>query len=692
MKKSLSRILVVILAVMLLLPTTAMASDATQSGETKPGQNLETIAAEKASLLTQAYGTISVQYALIDQGEILLSGQSGMNDMAGEIPLTNETMYGIGSTSKVFTTAAVLKLADQGRIDLDTPLVEYIPDFKMKDERYKLITPRMLLNHSSGLHGSTLINAFLFADSDPYAKESLLQHLANQTLKADPGAFSVYSNDSFTLAEILVERVSGTDYTAFIHQHFTGPLNMNNTKTSQDALDPDQLAGLYYPTYQGQLPNETVNVIGTGGIYSTAEDLARFATIFTGETEGILSPQAIQAMEQEEYKNGIWPEDADNSIDFGLGWDSVRLYPFNDYGIKALTKGGDTILCHASLVVLPEHNMAASVLSSGGSSSFNQLLASELLLQALKEKGVIDEFKPAKSFGVPVAADMPEEMKEYAGYYVATNVQMHADIRDGKLFLTVPMSPEEPAQTFVYTGDGDFVSEEGSTKVRFVTESNDRTYMWVKQYATLPELGQMALNQYQAEKVEKETLPGRSEAAWKKREGKSYYLLNEKYTSIAYMIMKPVLTISRVGDMPAYIADRKIVGPDLAVSQHQVPGTGSRDTSDISFFTQQGVEYAEAAGSLYMSEDGIKPLYHGKKSRLTIHPEGHARWFTVPEQAAARTMTVELPENGGFAVYDENGVCLNFTVISGEASVALPENGTVVFAGDPGSVFQISLD
>lgn len=60
----------------------------------------------------------------------------------------------------MYATAAVMKLVDEGKVDLDAPVVRYVPDFKMKDGRYKRITPRMLLNHSSGLQGSTLGNAF----------------------------------------------------------------------------------------------------------------------------------------------------------------------------------------------------------------------------------------------------------------------------------------------------------------------------------------------------------------------------------------------------------------------------------------------------------------------------------------------------------------------------------------------------
>lgn len=116
-------------------------------------------AKEKADLLTKTYDTNSVQYAIIDHGNIVVSGQSGKNDEKGQRPLTKDTMYGIGSTSKMFTTVAVMQFVDQGKIDLDTPIVQYIPEFTMKDERYKQITPRMLLNHSSGLKGSSFTNS-----------------------------------------------------------------------------------------------------------------------------------------------------------------------------------------------------------------------------------------------------------------------------------------------------------------------------------------------------------------------------------------------------------------------------------------------------------------------------------------------------------------------------------------------------
>ncbi|PDZ43398.1 serine hydrolase domain-containing protein [Bacillus wiedmannii] len=694
MKNKLTGVLAATLALTMILPTGAKAfSDSKTtvvSNVEVASQELKKIAAEKAALLTKSHGTTSVQYALIDNGKLTLSGQAGKNDMEGEQPLTKDTLYGIGSVSKMYATAAVMKLVDEGKVDLDAPVVNYVPDFKMKDGRYKRITPRMLLNHSSGLQGSTLSNAFLFNDNDTYSHDFLLQQLSNQSLKADPGAFSVYCNDGFTLAEILVERVSGMSFTEFLHQRFTEPLKMNHTKTPQDKWRDEKRAGLYFPAYQGQLPIESVNVIGTGGVSSTAEDMVRFSQLFMGQGKGILSDKVVKAMEQEEYKKGMWPGDGDNIFNYGLGWDSVKLYPFSEYGIKGLAKGGDTALQHAILVVLPEQKMAAAVLSSGGRSSTNQLLATELLLAVLKEKGTIKNIKPNKSFGKPVKVKMPQDVAKKAGFYGNSETHFKIEItKNGELFL-----PSNREEKYVYTVDGSFINENGTSKLNFVTEKNGRTYLRESTYKSTPDLGQGAMTHYLAEKLEDNVLSKKTAAAWAKREGVKFYLVNEKFSSIEYLVQPKLITtqIIRKEGLAGYWEGRKITGPNTAAHQLQIPVMNGRDTTETHFYTEGGNEYMEMAGLLYVSGNNVKPLDAGQSSKVTLQANGHAKWFTIPQAAAGKRMTVTLPSKGAFAVYDENGVCVNFTIVSGNNKVKLPKNGTVVIAGAPNSEFAITLN
>ncbi len=94
----------------------------------------------------------------------------------------------------------------------------------------------MLLNHSSGLMGSSFKNTILLGDNDSYGHDNFLKELQKQRLKAKPGAFSVYCNDGFTLAEILVERVSGMSFTNFLDKYINNPLNLQNTKLQKIVL------------------------------------------------------------------------------------------------------------------------------------------------------------------------------------------------------------------------------------------------------------------------------------------------------------------------------------------------------------------------------------------------------------------------------------------------------------------------
>ncbi|HDR4839418.1 TPA: serine hydrolase, partial [Bacillus cereus] len=95
---------------------------------------------------------------------------------------------------------------------------------------------------------------------------------------------------------------------------------------------------------------------------------------------------------------------------------------------------------------------------------------------------------------------------------------------------------------------------------------------------------------------------------------------------------------------------------------------------------------------LYVSESNVKSLDAGQLSKVILQANGHAKWFTIPQEAAGKTMKVELPSGSSFSVYDENEVCVNFTVVSGNNKVKLPENGTVVFAGGPNTQFSIALN
>ncbi len=650
--------------------------------------SIATAAQKRADMLTNVYGVTSIQYALIRDGKIILTGTSGYDNKASKKSPTNSTIYGIGSVSKIFTTLAVLKLCDEDKVDLDTPVVTYLPEFKMADSRYKDITVRMLLNHSSGLMGSTLGNCILLGDTDTSVHDKFLSTLKTQRLKADPGDFSVYCNDGFTLAEILIEKVSGISFSKFIANNFTTPLDMTNTKTPSDSFNTSKIAGMY--TADGtKLPYETLCAYGAGGIYSTATDLCKLSTIITNQND-ILSSESVNSMRKEEYKNGQWYPDEDSILSYGLGWDSVNTYPFTDYNITALMKGGDSLYYHCGLTVLPDENMAVAVLSSGGSSSYNEIFGQTILLDALKEKGSISSIHEDKTFTAPTKTIIPSNLVSNAGYYGNYSSPLKVEIKaSGDLTLSALGDESNAKQQFVYSGNNRFYSEDGSTYLSFV-ESNGNTYLYTSGYAKLPAIGQTATSLYCGQKLKPNEVSETVKQAWTNYLNKDYYIVSEKYSSALYVqsLLKSRLETSE--ELPNYIASNPITDETSANSILQIPGVYGRDLRDYKLGLKDGIKYIQSGENILISEDNVATLSTKKSSNVTVPKTGYAQYFKIGNQSANKKIRVTLPKKSSFAVYDKKGNLVFSSYISGKNTVKLPKKGTIVFAGSKKAEFTIN--
>ena len=653
------------------------------AAEAAPATLEETAQAAAQAALTTG-GAQSIQYALWQDGEIILTGHAGDYSRSENRLLTDDMLYGIGSVSKVYTAAAVLNLAEEGKLDLDAPVTDYLPEFTMADARYTDITVRMLLNHSSGLPGSTTANAFLLNDPDTLAADTLLEELSGETLKADPGAFSVYCNDGFTLAELVVEAVSGMDFDAYVRQAILEPAGLDNTWFPGEDFDQSLLAKTYLTAEDTRaLPNETVGIHGTGGIYASASDLAAFG----GQvwcTDAVLNQESRTAALADEYARGLWPEDDEDVVSYGLGWDSVHWYPFAYSGIQAAAKGGDTIVYHAGLVVIPEYNLAAAVLSSGGVSTYNEMAAGQMLIAALAQQGVeVDQ--TARTLPAAERAEMPAELMEYAGIYGdSSSAAIVTVTADG--VLSTGNTP------LYYYSDGSFRDENQIVMLKFVEEDNGQVYLWQKGYSSIPGLGEQPSSSYIYVKLPENPVSPETQAAWDARSGKLYLALNMKYTNINYPLALPAAALATDPvNMPGYMAFDRIVDANRAEGAAQIPSLYGRDWQNITMTEQDGVEYLSLMGALYVDGTTIETLYGGASSWSTIQADGYARWYQIGADAAGKTLTVQVPEHGGFAVYDANGANVAASWAWGDTSAVLPAGGWVVFAGDPGMRFHLAL-
>lgn len=658
----------------------------------KVDSTVEQVAGQVADQLIKQ-GVTSVQYAVIDNGEIVASGTKGVYSKFQKVKLTPNHLYGIGSTSKMFTTTAVMQLVEGGKINLDKPLTTYIKEFKMADKRYKEITPRMLLNHSSGLMGTTSKNVFLLNSVNTYAHDNLLKDLTTQRLKADPGEFSVYCNDGFTLAEILVERVSNQSFTKYIHENITKPLGMKNTKTPMDSFSRNLLAKTYIGTLSNETPVDTVNLIGTGGIYATAEDLCKFATIFMKDgAENVLSKESVTQMANEEYKNGIWPEDSeDNSLAYGLGWDSVNLYPFNRYGIKALTKGGDTSLYHNALVVLPDKNMAVAINSSGGSSAYSTLAGVNILTALLEEKqdlGTMEEEKISIN-----RVQIPDSQKELAGNYAGSTLFKISFDDNNYMIIEYPLMPKQPPVKMIYTDQGYYIRDGEPQKggIRLTKEKNGEVYMASFATGDIPGFAKSAASMFEGQRISDNNLSKKVQNAWKKREGKLYFSIDETYQSQLYIQGLPVVSLGSSPLMPGYVGAAKIIDEQNAKAYLKLPVTLGRDWSDYSFYVKDGKEYLKLSSNLFVGQEGVRPITKNDKYTCTIAKDGYSKWFSVGKNRNGKTMTVKIPKNGSYAVYHKDGSISNIPYVSGKASTKLVTGDYVVFSGAKGTKFQGSF-
>jgi CubicO group peptidase (beta-lactamase class C family) len=304
--------------------------------------------------------------AVVVQGDrVLLSAGYGFADREAGRPMTSDTPVAIGSTTKGMTALAVMQLVEQGLVDLDAPVVDYVPDFTMADARYTRITLRQLLSMSAGLPASNALDG----NQDPDALEREIAGLASVRLHRDPGSGFEYANDGFNLAGLVVQRVSGAPYEQYLAEHLFAPLGMAHT-----TFDPWRGAELglaqgYGPHHGVAVPLRTPFTRGfmpTGGAMTSADDVGRYLrALLNGGTEGaarILSPESVNAMWTPTFRTG-------DKTAVGLGW---MLEDVD--GHQGWTWTGNIGVSSSVFLVLPDRGLGVAVMANYRSDpSLNQL-------------------------------------------------------------------------------------------------------------------------------------------------------------------------------------------------------------------------------------------------------------------------------------------------------------------------------
>ena len=676
---------ILIVLTLCLAPVTLYGSDSPASGRADIYEPARVIARAMVGDDIAAGNASSASVAIMDGGTVVYSEGLGLADRESGTPATAETIFNIGSCSKTFTTAALMKLVDEGKVKLDEPVTEYLPEFEMKDPRYKDITVRMLLNHTSGFPGST------YANNDGYAfnyrvYEDTLANLARSNLKATPGQTAPYCNDGFTLAEMIVTDVSGEeDFMAAVRSLVLDPLSLDRTGDSVGQRPLDAIARSYQAKTGKIMPPEILSFIGAGGISSTAGDLVRFMDSFAVGGNHILTAASIAEMMEPSpsffaqsalQETGINPEMA-----YGLGLDLTSVRRYQEKGIRVVGKGGDTDDYHAMMLLVPGERISVAVIEAGGDSCIPADIAYPILDSVLEAKGLMTPAPtPAPLPPPPAPQPIPSSYASYTGVYDA-------------------MPPLKPFNLAVDFDNNVVVKTDLFGEGRFFQQTmtyNDNTLYWAGGLAfTLISVtgrdvipgpvdgGYMVFWQKVAPVTQPQSIePGIDGVPWLRRNVKPWEGISEAADS--------VVTSRTIPEAPGYI-DFAGIKKVTSSSTAGMATDALRDITELTMFGNDGSKWvwARASDCVYSRADTTPSALGAGSTSVTIGQDGYNEWLRAGQD---RVITVRKPSDVRIIVFPPDGtdgfsISYDSEIDSGLAFV--PAGSLVQLAGNPGETFTV---
>ncbi len=394
-----------------ILLVTLVACSVTRPLQGDPFTQTKEIAQSIGATLVSGPGDVSaVSIAIMHEGRLIYSEGFGKRDIHLNLSVDAHTRFNIGSISKICTATSLLMLQEDGLLSLDDRVADLLPSFTMSDQRYKDITVRMLVSHTSGMPGTNMRDAFSAQSSGEFLQQSM-EEFSRSTLKHEPGAFSPYCNDGFTVAQVLVEHLSGLSFSQFLEQRIFQPLGMANSSVGFH-LQEENMAHAYIDRIT-PLPKEYVNLVASGGITSTAEDLVRYS-------EMLYSPNLLTKASLDEFlieQNPLFAQDStfDRLLCYGLGWDFTFWEPYHSEGVQVLGKTGGTLEYSTMIFVLPQTRSTVVLLSSGHLEPIGTVLP--IVDTLLKETSQFPSQVKSKKTQRVAENTLPSDIETYSGYY-----------------------------------------------------------------------------------------------------------------------------------------------------------------------------------------------------------------------------------------------------------------------------------
>ncbi len=621
------------------------------------------------------------------------------SEHTAETTASQDRIYCIASVSKMYSALAVMQLVDEGKIELDAPVTKYLPDFKMNDERYKDVTVRMLMNHTSGISLGLPTNHYLYDDVDSFVHDNTLDIVSGARFKADPGEYASYNNMGFELMEHIVENVTGMSYTDYVRNNIASKIGADHTGTAWSLYAGDT-GDSQVSLYRGFLPIEYPYEMaaGTGGIYATASDVANFGSAFFTGNDVLLSDEAKTQMSTR------WNDDAKYES-YGLGWDFVEQVKYEKENIKVMGKGGDLPYMNSSLLVAPDEQISIAVLTAGnGSSPYAGLMASALMDVALEERGkAVSDLTPPEP---EITDSIPDPYKKYEGLYCSGTFGIARICRitfdDTAMYKEDLGTDNASPERYRYTEDGGFVRVNDSGRMTadreivYFEEKDGKIFIRTELFAVYPGLGNTADSMYTGEKMEENPVSPGAQQSWDELSQTVFVTYNEKWTSQNYET--PFYWIVTDQAFPGYILaknSRGVTKAEKMTDEHHalfftsIPSTANRDLFDIELTEQTYADQTSAVsldlsnGARCRSVDSL-PVFTADIAEISLH-SSEAAWYRIGKDMGGESIAVERPDNSAVFVYNKFCELLYSTHVKDAMNtIDLPVDGYIAFVGESG--------
>ncbi len=346
------------------------------------------------------YDVPGVGLAVVEDGRISYVRGYGVRDVTTGAPVTPDTQFAVGSTTKSFTALGMMLLVEEGRVDLGAPVTTYLPEFKLADpEATRTVTVRHLLSHTTGLvrtDASTFDTSITSAD--------IIRAAATTPLVGKPGEVFVYSNVNTIIAGAIIERVTGRSWADFTRERVLKPLGMTTATLSVDELKQQHDVALPHvlDVLDGLQPTEFLSLgadAPAGAVNASAAEMARYVRFQVGDGAPLLSRKGLLEMHKGQVAapdfniTGLVaaqaqavaarPADVPPALvtdqQYGLYWGVERFL-----GETLVEHGGNVTGLTANVTLLPGRRAGVVVLANAdGANAFMEVVrlrVAELLL------------------------------------------------------------------------------------------------------------------------------------------------------------------------------------------------------------------------------------------------------------------------------------------------------------------------